>query len=463
MKITKLITPTLLLLLSGCGWVDSTGRQEVTAAAVVNPTLLLLNSNDSFAIEENTQRTITFNGPSNRISNWSWSLLEGQANIGQCQGINEFDQSIAANSLSQACADGNQCEITVEEVVSNNITQFNITTPHLRTPAALEYSFTATSESGDLIEERQTLCAIAINNAPTAVDDTVFVTRGSLLEVSGDSSESLLLNVEDDNDVRNLSLRIDPTPFAAPRFANSFELFQDGGYIYEPANDAPISINGSISDSFTFVVSDGNKSVNATVNIKIRDFNSAPVQNDAIPEIKVFADDDESDFDIAYLQSYFSDAENDALLFSVLGNSLPQSGNLILTNDGVLEGFATEEDSGLYFVNVSVSDSVETIDASFFLNVVSDRGQNRRPTASDISNKTVTGQFSYDVSVFFNDADDDYLYFTAINLPTGVTITPDGVIIGDASSANTGNWLIRVKAEDGNGGSTDDGFRLRIR
>lgn len=462
MKTIKLIFPTLILMLSGCSWVDSTGRQDNGSVAVVNPTLLTLNSGDPFAIQENTQRTITFDSSRNRVSNWSWTLLEGQANIGQCQGINGFDQSIAANSLSQSCADGNQCEVKVEEVVSNDITQFQITTPHLRTPAALEYSFTTTTETGIFLEQRQTLCAIAINNPPVADDDTIIVTRGSQWEVSGDSADGLLSNVTDDNDVRNLDLRIDPTPVRAPRFAANFELFQDGGYIYEPVSNAPISSNGSVSDSFTYLVSDGNETDTATISIKIRDFNSAPIQDDAIPDITVLADDEDSDFDIAYLQAYFSDAENDALEFTVLDASLPESGNLSITTDGALEGFASEEDSGLYFVNVGVSDSVESIEASFFLNVVSARDQNRRPTADDISNNTVSGEFTYDVSVFFNDADGDHLFYTAINLPTGVTITPDGVLMGQATNANRGNWLIRVQAEDGNGGSTDDGFRLRI-
>lgn len=464
MKTVKLITAALVLILSGCGWVDSTGRQDISEAAVVNPTIVVLNSSSAFPIKENTQRTIVFSGPNNRITNWNWELLEGQANINQCQGIDDFDLSIATNSLSQSCADGNDCEVQVEEVLLNDVTQFLVTTPHLRSPTALEYYFTATSDTGALVEQRQTFCAVAINNAPIAEDETLTLTRGTLLEISGDSTQGLLFNDTDDNDVRNLSLRIDPTPTKEPRFAQRFELFPDGGFIYEPAINAPLSVNGSVSDSFTYLLTDGNETSQATVNIKIRDFNSAPVQTDAIPDIQVFADDNDSELEIAFLQSYFTDAENDALAFTVLDGSLPASGNLYVTDDGALEGFATEEDSGIYFVNIAVSDSTETINASFFLTIISDRdsNSNRRPTVDDISNETVSGEFSYDVSVFFNDADDDHLFFSAINLPAGLTITPDGVILGQATSANRGTWLIRVMAEDGNGGSTDDGFRLRI-
>ena len=463
MKPIKLITPVLLFTLSGCGWVDSTGRQGSADTVVVDPTIILLDSSDSFPVEENTQRNIAFSGPNNRVSNWSWNLLEGQANIDQCQGVDGFDRTIASNSLSQSCADGNRCEIRVEEIMIDSVTQFRVTTPELRSPAALEYQFTAQTDAGVLVEQRQTLCAIAINNPPEAMDDLVSLMRGTRLEVSGDSMDSLLFNDSDDNDVRNQTLRIDPTPVIPPRFADNFELFQDGGFIYEPAINAPVSVNGSVSDTFTYLVSDGNETSTATVNIQISDFNSAPVQDDAIDDISINLDDENKDLEIAFLQSYFSDDENDLLEFVVLDDSLPASGNLYLTSDGTLEGFASEEDSGLYFVTIGVSDGIERIEASFFLTIVSDRARNRRPTADDITNTTVTGEFSYDVSVFFNDADDDHLFFSAINLPPGVEITSDGVIFGTAGEENEGNWLIRVKAEDGNGGSTDDGFRLRIR
>lgn len=459
----KLIAPALVMMLSGCGWVDSTGSQDTSSAATVDPSLLLLNSNDTFSINENTQNTIVFNGADNRISNWSWELLEGQANTDLCQGINGFDRSIASNSLSQSCADGNNCELSVEEVVLNEVTRFNVTTPHMRSPAALALRFTANTDNGVFVEQRQTLCAIPINNAPVPADDRVSVMRGTVLFVKGDDAQSLLANDTDDIDVRNRALSVDPTPIRAPNFAKRLELYADGGFLYEPLDNAPLSSNGSVSDSFTYAVSDGNETRSATVSIKISNFNTAPMMIDLIPDIAIDLADDDRDLDIAYLQSYFTDAENDALTFRVVDGSLPRSGNIYLANDGVLEGYATDEDSGLYFVTITVSDSLKSIDASFFLNIVRTDERNRAPSVTDISNKTVQNEFSYDVSVFFDDADDDHLYFTAINLPIGLTITPNGVIKGTSSSANRGTSVIRVTAFDGHGGAVDDGFRLRIR
>ena len=462
-NIVKLLAPAVFITLSGCSWVDSTGTQDASATAVVDSALAVLNPGDAFSVDENTQRTLVFNGPNNRLSDWSWDLLEGQGNTDQCVSFNGFDQSIASNSLSQSCADGNNCGISVDEVVLDGVTRFNVTTPHMRSPAALAIRFTAQTDTGVFVEQRQTLCAIAINNAPRPADDPISVISGMALLIDGDDVRNLLHNDEDDVDVRNQPLRVDPTPVRAPRFASRFQLYSNGGFLYEPVANAPISTNGSVSDSFTYSVTDGNETRTATASIRISEINTAPVMNEMVPDIEIDIKDIGPFPELAYLQSYFSDAENNSLNFSVIDDSLPESGNIYLTDDGVLEGFPTDEDSGLYWVNFSVSDSLESIDASFFLNVVNSTKRNRAPSVTDISNKTVQNDFSYDVSVFFSDADDDYLYFTAIDLPAGLEITPDGVIKGTATNANRGRWLIRVTADDGNGGATDDGFRLRIR
>ena len=87
---------------------------------------------------------------------------------------------------------------------------------------------------------------------------------------------------------------------------------------------------------------------------------------------------------------------------------------------------------------------------------------NEAPQAEDISNRNVRDSFTYDVSGFFYDPDGDTLTFSASGMPSGVAITPDGVITGSASDDNEGAYIIVVTADDGRGGEVSDGFRLRI-
>jgi len=452
-----------LLSLSACGWVDSTGNQSEAPPAFIDSSLAVLDEGDSFSINENTQRTVAFNSSDSGLTNWSWKLLDGQANIRNCERFDNFESSYASNSLRQSCSVSGTCEIKLEEETIDNVTRFNVTTPQMRAPAALEFQFTARNRNGKAVERRQLLCAIPINDAPDAVDDLLTVTRGSTLSVSGDDEQSLLANDYDDEDVRNLDLTISTEAVEEPLYAENFELFSDGGFIYEPKFNAPVSKNGSISDRFVYSVTDGSSSNTATVSIKITAFNTAPVLIADLPEINAIitgADNETTLFNFRY---YFSDAEFDSLSFDAQESSLPESGNIYLTKQGLLKGNPTDIDSGRYFVALSTSDSIASVDANFYLNIARSNGGNTPPYASDIDNKTVRNQFTYDISSFFEDADQDNLTFTLTGAPEGVEISPDGVIHGTSTADNRGLSLVRVIANDGNGGTNSDGFLLRIR
>lgn len=458
--------PTVFVLssfLTACGWVDSTGKQPDSSQALSDPTLILVNNGDAFAVNERTEHTIAFSGADQRLSNWTWQLQDKQANVQACSGENGFDQAIASNSLSNACALDSDCQIAISEIKSSGITNFKVTAPELRAPTALQYQLSTFTEDGTYVERQQTLCALSINEAPDAVDDRISVLRGASVFVDENHPDNLLANDTDDIDARNQPLRVITTPVRAPRFAKEFVLYENGSYLYEPVENAPLSVNGAVSDSFIYSVTDGTHSSNATVRIKVSNFNSAPTLVADIPNVGFVVAESSGFVEQLNLANYFSDAENDALSFRVQDDSLPQSGNITLSESGILSGVARDNDTGLYVTTVNVSDSIKSIDAEFFLYVTRATGKNKSPSVSDISNKTVEGEFQYDVSDFFKDADNDHLYFTATGLPPDTFITPKGVIVGTATSNNKRKWVVRVHVDDGNGGSTNDGFRLTIK
>jgi len=460
-NIVKLGLVPLVLFLTGCDWVDSTGKQPDSSPSLSDPELIIVDDRDAFAVLEKTEHTIVFSNDDSRIRDWNWTLLEAQADTENCADFDGFEKAIATNVIADSCAKGDNCEINVTEKFTNNVTQFRITAPDLQRPAALRFRVTAETDDGAFIQRRQTVCALSINEAPTAVDDPISIVQGSTLIVDGDDSKSLLDNDYDDIDVRNETLKVNRVAVQKPRFASQFELFEDGGFIYEPDDQAPVSKNGAISDRFIYAITDGTHVSTATASIKVTEFNSAPTQTAQLPTL-TFVVDDTSSTPTLSMRNYFTDAENNPLKFTVKNDSLPVSGNISLSETGLLTGFAEGRDSGLYEVTVNVSDSIESVDASFLLYVVREGVRNKAPYVTDIDNETVRNEFEYDVSVFFGDSEDDHLYFTAIDLPTGVIITSKGVIKGKASARNRGRWLIRVTADDGNGGTTDDGFRLRI-
>jgi len=449
-------------MLSACGWVDSTGKQPGGSQALSSATLAIVEDGESFVVSEKTQRDVVMVGADSFVTDWQWELLDGQGNVESCVNFDGFRADIAINSVSDACADEANCAIDLEESFSDGITRFNVAVPDLKRPAALAFKLSANNQDGAYIERTQTLCAVAINEAPQAVqDEYVLPEAQSLLIFTSDTN--LLYNDTDDNDIRNEPLRVDPTPAVAPRYARNFQLFADGSFLYAPSEQVPLSKNNSISDSFVYQVTDGTHISSATVNIRVKEPNDPPTQISSLPQINIDLEDDSQPFELLNISNYFFDPENNDLTFSVNDDSLPDSGNLSITSDGVLQGRASESDVGQYTINFTVSDNANTVDAQIELNVISERDDNRLPGVTDIENRTVSGNFRYDVSVFFDDADGDQLRFSARNLPPQTILSPNGIIFGTSTIANRGNWIVVITADDGFGGTVDDGFRLTIR
>ena len=451
-----------LLFLGACGWVDSTGKQPSGSQALSSASLAIVEDGDSFVVSEKTQRTVVMAGADSEINDWQWELLDTQGNVESCVNFDSFRPDIASNSVEEACGGNGNCAIELEETVSDGVTRFNIAVPDLTRPAALAFKVSANNQDGAYIERTQTLCAVAINEAPTAEqDDYVLITPQSLMVFSAETN--LLNNDQDDNDIRNEPLRVDPTPAIAPRYASNFQLFADGSFLYVPSEETPLSVNNSISDTFDYKVTDGTHISTATVNIRLVEPNEPPTLISTLPQINIDLADAGQSFELLDINNYFYDPENDPLTFTVDEDSLPASGNLLITNNGILQGSATESDAGEYVVVVSVSDNVNTVNTEFELNIQSERRDNRYPGVTDIANRTVSGNFRYDISGFFDDADGDELTFTAQRLPPDTRLSTDGVIIGTSSASNRGSWIIVITANDGYGGTVDDGFRLTIR
>jgi len=350
---------------AGCGWVDATGQQgNVAAPAPTELPELTIRDGGSLALNEESTLAVMLSGTDARVTGWQWTAVDESADAALCENRAAFDPSLLAPSLSDACTQGDACELFIDELVVDGVTRFNLRAPTLHAPAVLNYQLTANGPDA-VLSLQQTLCLASINEAPSVGDDRYIVMRDQTRVVRADDTDNLLANDADDNDIRNLPLRIDTVPVQAPRHAEDFQLRSDGSFLYRPSARAPLATNGSVSDSFIYAVSDGTHIVNATVTLVVVQATQAP--------------------------------------------------------------------------------------------------ENRPPVVDDISNRTVSNQFTYDVSVFFDDPDNDTLRFTAVGLPPGVSIDIDGVIRGRASARNRGEWFIVVTADDARGGETPDGFRLLIR
>ncbi len=441
--------------MTACGWVDSTGSQTdpngQTRTLIDGGQLLLL---------EGSPRAAQFVSELSNTRDWQWqSLGAGDANT--CSVNSGFDTNLAANSLREACTNIDDCNIEFNENVDSDTTTFSIIAPSIKAPVAVQYRANNTDDQGIQQTVNQTLCLVAINEAPEAIDDEYTILSNLTREVRANDPDSLLANDKDDLDVRNQPLSVNPVPISAPKFAVEFRLGTDGSFSYTPSNLS--EEDRIIEDEFVYLVTDGVHRVSATAKLRIVASNTAPIRTQRTDLIAVSEEEHADDGFSVDLSVNFNDPDNDKLFFSTTAGSLPASGNIQMTQDGILQGNPQRADVGDYIVTVIASDGIGQAADTFILSITRFAQVNSPPTVDDVPNRTVRNSFSYNVAQYFDDEDEDDLTFSAANLPTGVTISPAGLITGSASSQNRGVWIIPVTAEDGRGGSATDSFRLIIR
>ena len=242
------------------------------------------------------------------------------------------------------------------------------------------------------------------------------------------------------------SLRFSSLPGSLPQSGN-LQLSPDG------------QLSGTVTDedvgdyNVTVVVFDGTNTLTDTFTLSVA-ANASSLQNQ-LPvitpvQMQVVELGERINFSVNA-----NDADGDTLSYSL--SAATADFLSIDSNDGTLRGLANQ--TGLFPVTVIVSDSQSSTSMTFLIQIVN--ANNRAPMVDDIANAVFTQAFSYDVSVFFTDPDNDPLSFTAINLPAGVSISSNGVISGSPSSANAGPHFIQVTANDGNLIVTD-GFLLTL-
>ncbi|MEE9319827.1 MAG: Ig-like domain-containing protein [Granulosicoccus sp.] len=452
---------SISLPLSGCGWVDATGKQTIDPIVVSDGDIQLLGSGRSLVLEEDFQRLSVFEGKAGQIHGWNWQM-QGQANPERCRNIGGFNTRLAASTLANACTQPEDCHLQINETEINGSTGFQLSFPELKAPVATSWLLSAVDQTGETIEVLQTICGISTNEAPLANDDQYIVRRGHERRVKSDDPDNLLANDSDDDDVQNQQLSVNPVAIEAPRYAALFKLYPDGGFLYQPAENTPTNEQGNIQDRFVYAVTDGMHTVTATATIQIVEGNRAPQQSSALSSVDLVLYSDAANAVNLDLSYAFADPDGDNLTYRITGGYLPWSNSLELSADGRLAGTISADDIGSWYINMQVSDGIDELNLGFWLYIYQQTLDNSEPIVYDISNRLVHGSFHYNVAPFFDDPDGDELNFSAVGLPAAVTISRRGVISGRSKNSNRGAWLIRVTADDNRGGQASDSFRLTI-
>ena len=332
------------------------------------------------------------------------------------------------------------------------------------------------------------------NDAPTVVNDTDSVTEGGTVIETTNSAGTVL---SDDSDVDGDSLTVSGTvtqtsatdasgssiTISSPNSASvgsavtgyygQLTLDSDGTYSYvaNQSNANALDSGESVTDVFTFTVSDGTTTTSSTITFTVNGANDAPTASN-----NTVTTNEDTTYTFTASDFGFSDVDGDTLS-SVTVSALSGSDGTFLLNGVAITGSTsvtkTQIDSGLltfvpdsnengssyntftFTVNDGTTDS-----ASSYTMTVNVTAVNDAPTAS---NNTVTTNEDTDhtfaASEFgFTDVDGDSLDHVSIEtLPSNGTLLLSGsaVSAGDQiSAANISNLVFRPAA-NANGASYD--------
>jgi len=463
----SLLKNSLILLcatfaVSSCGWVDSTGNNNSSGAALLGSPASNTGASISSdpvnlsqtrivqLLEQNSVRITPGNAiGQNAEFNWSTSNISAETNT-TCERVSDFDSSSAANSLQNACSVDTNCGLNFQSVLDDRGRRvFNISVPPLQAPVALDYQLRATEINGRTFTENYTFCAIPINEPPVARDDTFTIVRGQTFVIRGNDVITLLSNDSDDVDTSNQPLRVNPTPVIAPRLASNFSLASDGGFIYT----APLSADGATNrDRFVYEITDGLHTVQATVTLRIIGSNQSPIRIGDIPDLQLSIgetlDTNNAELDFSM---FFRDADGSPLRFMATQGSLPNSGNLRLDVNGRLSGRVEAADTGNYIVTIIATDGNLSATGSFRLSLGAtaiNAASNSNPVIESVSTVLVNVGSPISQQIIASDSDGDSLiYRLSDNSPSFLSIdSSSGFISG--STQTPGVYPVTAIASD---------------
>ncbi|GGG05046.1 hypothetical protein GCM10010924_37040 [Rhizobium wenxiniae] len=404
-----------------------------TATATVNGTVIPVNdapiaTNDTFTTPEDT--TVTINVRANDTDVDGDTLTVTQIN-------------------GTAIVTGATVSVTGGTVTlnANGTLTFNPAANYNGSPS---FTYTISDGNGGTATATVNGTVTPVNDVPVATNDTFTTPEDTAITFDVRSNDT-----DADGDALTVTA-INGTAIAAGQSVaitgGSIRLDADGRLSFTPN----ANFNGNVS--FTYTVSDGTASANATVNGTVTPVNDAPTSSN----ISVSTNEDTA------LSGTLTatDVDNDPITFAA-GSTTPAHGTVTINANGTYTYTPNANYNGTDTFSFVVTDP--NGGRNEYTVTVTVSAINDTPVGTPLPDRAANdgATVNFDVSGFFSDADNDTLTYSQTGLPAGLSISAAGIITGTidrnaSQGGNNGVYSVTVTVSDGNGGTTQQTFALTV-
>src|SRR5690554_5811798 len=338
--------------------------------------------------------------------------------LNNMDGYYSIDPATGIVTLTQAGADWVNA--------GNNLPAVSVTVTDGTTPVTGTAAMPLTSLVND--------APVAMNDAISIVEDTIFTSTVSLL--ANDSDEESAITV------------IAGTYTTAQ--GGTISIATDGSYTYTPA------LNFTGTDSVDYTITDGSLTDTATLTITVSPVNDAPV---AVDDAISIAEDTVFTSTVSLLAN---DSDVDSSFTAVAGTyTTAQGGTIVIAADGQYVYTPKANFNGTDTVDYTITDGslTDTGTLTIVVTPVNDAPVANPDTATVVEDTLTT------INVLGNDTDAemDTLTVTAATALHGtVTTNPDGTLSYTPNTNYTGADTISYSITDGNGGTSSSVVNVTV-
>ena len=269
------------------------------------------------------------------------------------------------------------------------------------------YATDGVANCSTLVSSTFIITVVPQNDTPVGFPDTIIVNEGETAS-STTISVTVLAN---DSDTEEDNLTSTLVPLSGPFYhtGGAFTLQTSGTFVYNHDGSE------TITDTFTYRLSDSTTNTDVLVSIDINPINDCPDIDTPLPDVNVNEDAANT---IINLSPNFSDAEGNPLSFSFT-NDDPSIANITINTSTLTIQYIPEQ-SGTTTVTISIDDSngCNTVQDVFLVNIiaVNDPPVTVTDTLFVLEGGTVTQTTLSNTSLLTNDTDTESDALQAIQL-----------------------------------------------